>query len=162
MAYDCARDVARAVRALADRLPERLWPLARVAYNYRWSWTSFGEEMFRSLDAIRYERSRGNPVSLLTQLPPPQLQDAARDDRLVEMAEVIESLTDTELGEPAIERGDISSENPVAFICAEFGVHRSLPIYQGGLGVLAGDILKGASDMGIPMVAIGILYSKGS
>ena len=162
MSYDGARDVARAVRALADRLPERLWPLARVAYNYRWSWTSFGEELFRSLDAIRYERSRGNPVSLLTQLPPPELAEAAKDDRIVEMAEVIESVTDTELGEPAIERGDISSDHPVAFVCAEFGVHRSLPIYQGGLGVLAGDILKGASDAAIPMVGVGILYSKGS
>jgi starch phosphorylase len=162
MPYDGARDMARAVRALADRLPERLWPLARVAYNYRWSWTSFGEEMFRSLDAIRYERSRGNPVSLLTQLPPSQLQECAKDDRLVEMAEVIEDVTDGELGDPSIERGDVRADSPVAFVCAEFGVHRSLPIYQGGLGVLAGDILKGASDARIPMVGIGILYSKGS
>jgi glycogen phosphorylase len=162
MSYDGARDVARAVRALADRLPERLWPLARVAYNYRWSWTSFGEEMFRSLDEIRYERSRGNPVSLLTQLPPPQLAEAAKDDRLVEMAEVIEQVTDGELGAPAVTRGDIDADSPIAFICAEFGVHRSLPIYQGGLGVLAGDILKGASDARIPMVGVGILYSKGS
>ena len=162
MSTDGARDLARAIRALADRLPERLWPLARVAYNYRWSWDPRGEEMFRSIDPLRYERSRGNPVALLTQLPPPVLHRAARDDRIVELAAQLESVTDTELSAPGLERDDVTSDHPVAFVCAEFGVHRSLPIYQGGLGVLAGDILKGASDARVPMVGVGILYSKGS
>ena len=162
MAYEGARDLARAASALADRLPERLRPLARIAYNYRWSWTSFGEELFRSLDALRYERTRGNPVRLLTQLPLPGLHEAAKDDRIVEMAHAIEDVTDTELAATSLSRGDVTAEAPVAFVCAEFGVHRSLPIYSGGLGVLAGDIVKGASDARIPMVGIGLLYSKGN
>ena len=162
MAYEGARDLARAASALADRLPERLRPLARIAYNYRWSWTSFGEELFRSLDALRYERTRGNPVRLLTQLPLPGLHEAAKDDRIVEMAHAIEDVTDTELAATSLSRGDVTAEAPVAFVCAEFGVHRSLPIYSGGLGVLAGDILKAASDARIPMVGVGLLYGKGN
>src|SRR3712207_3555904 len=162
MSTDGARDLARAIRALADRLPERLWPLARVAYNYRWSWDPRGEEMFRELDPLRYERARGNPVALLTQLPPPALAEAAREDRIIDMAAHLEAVTDEELAAPSLERDDITADHPIAFVCAEFGVHRSLPIYQGGLGVLAGDILKGASDLRLPMVGVGILYSKGS
>jgi glycogen phosphorylase len=162
MSSDGARDLARAIRALADRLPERLWPLARVAYNYRWSWDPRGEETFRTLDPLRYERARGNPVALLTQLPPPALADAAHDGRVMELAAELEAVTDAELSAPPMPAGDITAEHPVAFVCAEFGVHRSLPIYQGGLGVLAGDVLKGASDLKLPMVGVGILYSKGS
>src|SRR3712207_516429 len=154
MSTDGARDLARAIRALADRLPERLWPLARVAYNYRWSWDPRGEEMFRSLDPLRYERSRGNPVQLLTQLPGSGLIECARDDGIVRLASQLEAVTDAELSAPASSHGEITPEHPVAFVCAEFGVHRSLPIYQGGLGVLAGDILKGASDLRLPMVGV--------
>jgi starch phosphorylase len=162
VSYDGASDLARAVRGLADRLPERLWPLARVAYNYRWSWMPGGEELFRSLDPMRFERSSANPVRLLQQLPFPILERAARDDDFVLAVSELQSTTAEDLITPGISRGPVSPDHPVAFVCAEFGVHRSLPIYQGGLGVLAGDILKGASDLRIPLVGVGILYSKGS
>ncbi|MGH2635591.1 MAG: alpha-glucan family phosphorylase [Actinomycetota bacterium] len=162
MTDDGARDLARAARDLADRLPERLWPLARVAYNYRWSWTPGGEELLRGLDPFRYERCRGNPVRLLHQLPAATLEAAESDDEVVARAAELEHVIDEELAAPSLTRGEVTPEHPVAFVCAEFGVHRSLPIYQGGLGVLAGDILKGASDLRLPMVGVGILYSKGS
>jgi starch phosphorylase len=159
---DGARDLARAVRGLADRLPERLWPLARVAYNYRWSWTPGGEDLFRRIDPMRFERTRGNPVRLLHQLPGQVLDSVARDDAFVAAADRLQEVTDEDLNVPSISRGQVTAEHPVAFVCAEFGIHRSLPIYQGGLGVLAGDILKGSSDLRLPMVGVGILYSKGS
>jgi glycogen phosphorylase len=159
---DGARDLARAVRDLADRLPERLWPLARVAYNYRWCWAPGGEDVFRRIDAIRFERARANPVQFLRQLPAEVLERAAHDGEIVSAAERLQETCDKELAMPSISRGEVTSEHPVAFVCAEFGIHRSLPIYQGGLGVLAGDILKGSSDLRIPMVGVGILYSKGS
>jgi hypothetical protein len=92
---DGARDLARAVRGLADRLPERLGPLASVAYNYRWSWTPGGEALFRSLDPMRFERCRGNPVRLLHQLSAKVLEDAARDDDfLVAAAELQATIAD--------------------------------------------------------------------
>jgi starch phosphorylase len=90
------------------------------------------------------------------------LEDAARDDDFVVAAAELQAATAEDLMAPSISRGAVTPEHPVAFVCAEFGVHRSLPIYQGGLGVLAGDILKGSSDLRLPMVGIGILYSKGS
>lgn len=161
MTEPAALDLERAARDLADRLPERLRPLARVAYNYRWSWTPGGHELFHDLDPFRYERCRGNPVRLLHQLPAETLRAAERDDRVVEAAERLVRLIDEEEAAPSISRGAVTAERPVAFVCAEFGIHRSLPIYQGGLGVLAGDILKGASDLRLPMVGLGILYSKG-
>jgi starch phosphorylase len=159
---DGARDLARAVRDLADRLPERLGPLARVAYNYRWSWTPGGEALFRSLDPMRFERCRGNPVRLLHQLPARVLEDAARDDDFLVAAAELQATIADDLFAPSLSRGAVTAEHPVAFVCAEFGIHRSLPICQGGLGVLAGDMLKGASDLRLPMVGVGILYSQGN
>jgi len=156
-----ARDLARAARDLADRLPERLRPLARVAYNYRWCWTPGGEELFRGLDPFRFERCRGNPVRLLHQVPAETLAVADADEGLVARAAALERAIDDDLAAPSLARGEVTSEHPVAFVCAEFGIHRSLPVYQGGLGVLAGDILKGASDLRLPMVGVGLLYSKG-
>ncbi len=161
MTEPAALDLARAARDLADRLPDRLRPLARVAYNYRWSWAPGGHELFRGLDPFRFARCRGNPVRLLHQLPAETLRGAERDDRVVETAERLMHLIEEEEAAPSISRGAVTPEHPVAFVCAEFGIHRSLPIYQGGLGVLAGDILKGASDLRLPLVGLGILYSKG-
>ena len=162
MTTDGARDLARAVHGLADRLPERLWPLARVAYNYRWSWAPGGEDLFGRIDRMRFERARANPVAFLYHLPADVLERASHDDELVAAAERLQERCDQELAAPSISRGEVTAEHPVAFVCAEFGIHRSLPIYQGGLGVLAGDILKGSSDLRIPMVGVGLLYSKGS
>jgi glycogen phosphorylase len=162
MADDGSRDLERAIDDLADRLPERLWPLARVAYNYRWSWTPGGEELFRTLDPLRHERCRGNPIRLLGQLPPRQLEEAARDHEIHAAAAALQEVLEEDLAATSISRGDVTQERPVAFVCAEFGIHRSLPIYSGGLGVLAGDILKGASDLRLPMIGVGILYSKGA
>jgi starch phosphorylase len=159
---DGGRDLERAARDLAARLPERLGPLARAAYNYRWSWTPGGEELFRRLDPPRFERVRANPVSLLRQLSIDALEAAAHDDGVVRAAEELDTAIEADLSAAPISRGDVTPERPVAFVCAEFGVHRSLPIYQGGLGVLAGDILKGASDLRLPLVGIGLLYSKGT
>lgn len=162
MTPDGTRDLERAIGDLADRLPERLLPLARVAYNYRWAWTPGGEELFRNLDPLRHERCRGNPIRLLGQLPPRALEEIARDPEVHSAASTLQELLEEDLASPAITRGGVTPERPVAFVCAEFGIHRSLPIYQGGLGVLAGDVLKGASDLRLPMVGLGLLYSKGT
>src|SRR3954454_24427637 len=105
MSTDGARDLARAIRALADRLPERLWPLARVACNYRWSWDPRGEETFRALDPLRYERARGNPVALLTHRPPRASADASHDGRVVQLAPELEPVTAAELNAPPMPAG---------------------------------------------------------
>jgi starch phosphorylase len=155
---DGREDVARAAGELAERLPQPLGPLARLAYNYRWSWLPGGPDLFRRVDAERFERCLQNPVRLLQEAPARALKRAAGDRELLERAHAAESLIRAEL-----ER-DVASEvapAPVAFLCAEYGVHVSLPVYSGGLGVLAGDLLKEASDRAVPIIAVGLMYRRG-
>jgi len=153
-------DLARAAADLAERLPVALAPLARLAYNYRWSWLPTGPDLFRRLEPDRFERCQQNPVRLLQEVPARVLRQAASDQVLLDWAHKIEASVKAELDrEP--ETSVLEPERPVAFLCAEFGVHVSLPVYSGGLGVLAGDLLKEASDRAVPFVAVGLMYRKG-
>jgi starch phosphorylase len=153
-------DIERAASELASRLPESLAPLARLAYNYRWSWLPGGDELFRSIDPHRWELCLHNPVRLLEEVPVGTLQRASADVALAERAGRAESLVRAELSRPASPEG-LEPERPVAFFCAEYGIHRSLPIYSGGLGALAGDVVKEASDRALPLVAVGLMYRQG-
>jgi glycogen phosphorylase len=156
---DGSADVARAAGELAERLPAGLAPLARLAYNYRWSWLRGGSELFESIDPERFALCGENPVRLLQEASNQALRRAAGDSVLLERAAGLEAELNADLDRP----GDPSfdARAPVAFLCAEYGVHTSLPVYSGGLGALAGDLLKEASDRAIPMVAIGLMYRKG-
>ena len=153
-------DVAAAVAALAARLPEPLVPLAELAYNYRWSWEPDGDATFAALDPDRWERVGANPVRQLLDVPAARLARLASDRDLVRRVTELAAVVDADLHRPG-EPGLGDPEHPVAFLCAEFGVHASLPVYSGGLGVLAGDIVKEASDLTLPMVAVGLLYRTG-
>jgi starch phosphorylase len=149
------RDLNRAAAELASRVPERLGVLARLAYNYRWSWWPGGPDLFKSVDPDRWARVGQNPVHLLQEASTSALLRAAADDLLIARAEDIERGIAAELDErPDVRRGSV-------FFCAEYGVHASLPIYSGGLGALAGDILKEASDQAAPLAAVGLLYRQG-
>jgi glycogen phosphorylase len=157
---DGALDVERAATELAGRLPDALAPLARLAYNYRWSWLPDGAELFRSIDPHRWELCLHNPVRLLEEVPAATLRRAAADGELVEQAALAESVVRAELSLRA-GADDLDPGRPVAFFCAEYGIHRSLPIYSGGLGALAGDFVKEASDRALPLVAVGLMYRQG-
>jgi starch phosphorylase len=152
-------DLRRSADQLASRLPTLLAPLARIAYNYRWSWTPGGAELFAAVDAHRWGICRHNPVRLLQEAPSGSLDNAAADRELRRRAQSFEECIMT--GPAPAPAGPITVQRPVAFFCAEYGIHPSLPIYAGGLGVLAGDILKAASDRGLPMVGVGLLYRQG-
>ncbi|HAW10677.1 MAG TPA: alpha-glucan phosphorylase, partial [Chloroflexi bacterium] len=157
---DGAADVEAAAASLADRLLARLAPFARIAYNYRWSWDPEARDLFQVIDPQRWELCNGNPIRLLTETSSAALQRAEDDPELIGRAEAALSRLTAELSRsPMASRA--TPRNPVAFLCAEFGIHRSLPIYAGGLGVLAGDILKEASDRALPMVGVGLLYREG-
>jgi starch phosphorylase len=151
---DGAGDIAAAAAELAARIPAPLAPLAQLAYNYRWSWTPGGPELFRAIDAERFDACCQNPVRLLQEAPAHALATAAANGALLEHAAVLLSRVQDEL------QGPMESD-PVAFLCAEYGIHVSLPIYSGGLGALAGDLVKEASDRALPMVAVGLMYRKG-
>ena len=155
---DGTNDLVRAVDRLARRLPEPLFPLARIAYNYRWSWTPGGRGLFRHFGGHRFNLSGENPVRFLRDLSEHSLLEAATDDEYLTRVNAVAEVLDTDLARPA--RTDLG-DGLVAFLCAEFGVHRSLPTYSGGLGVLAGDLLKEASDQALPLVGVGLLYRRG-
>jgi starch phosphorylase len=154
-------DIERAAADLARRLPERLSPFARIAYNYGWCWQPFGRHLFEAIDWERFQQVQRNPVRLLQETSAAALARAADDDDLVARAEaLLTRLQDERTREPAFDSG-LDPAHPVAFLCAEYAIHVSLPIYSGGLGALAGDILKEASDLAVPMVAIGLMYNRG-
>ncbi|HMS60736.1 MAG TPA: alpha-glucan family phosphorylase [Solirubrobacteraceae bacterium] len=154
------RDVANAARDLASRVPEPLAPLAWAAHNYRWSWEPGADELFQAVDPHRWSLCGQNPVRLLLEAPQDALERAAGDADLVRRAAALAQAIGEDLARPAAE-GPCGPDRPVAFVCAEFGVHGSLPIYSGGLGALAGDILKEASDRAYPLVGVGLMYHDG-
>jgi starch phosphorylase len=153
-------DLLHAAEALASRVPQPLAGLARLAYNYRWSWTPGGHEVFSAVDPVRWERCGENPVRLLGEAGLDALAHAATDAQLLERIDVVEAAVRADLERPPAP-GPATPDRPIAYFCAEFGVHRSLPVYSGGLGALAGDILKESSDRALPLVAVGLMYRQG-
>jgi glycogen phosphorylase len=157
---DGTRDIEVAVAELAERLPDALHALAGIAFNYRWSWMPGGAEVFRDMDPSRWDRSQGNPRAMIETVPPHRMKQLANDRAYVARVAGLAECLEGELRRPSMATG-LPPGRPVAYFCSEFGVHRSLPLYGGGLGVLAGDVLKAASDLSVPMVAVGLLYREG-
>ncbi len=153
-------DLRAAAAALRSRLPAPLGALADIAYNYRWSWTPGGPELLASVDPRRWELCLGNPVRLLEEVHPETLERLAGDEDFLARLGALERAVAERLDEPRLSE-PVTEDSPAAFFCAEFAIHKSLPVYSGGLGVLAGDILKEASDMGLPLVAVGLMYRHG-
>ncbi len=145
-------------------LPEPIAGLAGIATNLFWSWSREARALFRALDPVLWHATRHNPVELLQRVDPGRLAACAEDSAFLKRYRaVLESLEHhLSSGETwfAARYPDWGTR-PVAYFCAEFGLHNSIPIYSGGLGVLAGDFCKAASDLGIPMVAVGLLYTRG-
>src|SRR5215469_3507745 len=130
--------------------------LVRLAYNFWWSWQPDGPELFRDVDPDRWEMCNHNPVRLLVESP--RLREAITNPRILARAAALDEALRADLSAPFADAPPASPQQPIAFICAEYGVHQSLPIYSGVLGVLAGDYLKEASDQRLPLVAVGFLY----
>jgi starch phosphorylase len=147
-------------------LPESVAALDRLSRNYWWSWAADGAEVFRDLDPQLWDDCEHNPRCLLAEVSDVRLTRKATDPvyvaRVRRLAEKFDRYV-AAADETWARRGasSISRERPVAYFCAEFGVHNSLPLYSGGLGVLAGDHLKSASDLGVPLVAVGLFYNYG-
>ncbi len=159
--------------AARPSLPLPLQPLEPLSWNYWWSWSQDGASVFRDIDPDVWEECQHNPRLLLARVSEYRLSEMASDpvyiDRLKKLFEqFIRYMGTKESFEGSAENwsnpevtSTITPEHPVAYFCAEYGVHNSLPLYSGGLGVLAGDHLKSASDLRLPLVAIGLLYHYG-
>jgi len=144
-------------------LPERIGGLGRLAYNLWWSWHPPARELFRALDLQAWRESGHNPVRMLSSISSEMVEKALQDPAFLRSYDTVMNRFESETTSPegwfAGQYGH--SAAPLAYLSAEYGLHVSLPIYAGGLGILAGDYLKECSDLGIPVVAVGLIYSDG-
>lgn len=156
-----ARDSFRSDFTLKRTLPATLAPLEEISRNFLWSWRPEGIELFRELAPGLWQACEQNPRIFLKNVSELRLEQKSHDANYLEKIHSFVSAQCEYLSRPRRSFGRVTPENPVAYFCAEYGVHNSLPNYSGGLGILAGDHLKSASDLGVPLVAIGLLYRFG-
>ncbi len=145
------------------KLPERLLPLQELAQNLWYSWNWDLVKLFIRLDSEMWEQCYQNPVEMLSRLPQESLQRAADDDAFVANLQRVYDKYRDYLKQPKwfhFKHGNYEKRN-IAYFSLEYGLDTGLPVYSGGLGVLSGDTLKSASDIGIPMTATGLLYRYG-
>ena len=142
-------------------LPERIADLGELAYNLWWSWHPAARMLFKRLDRLAWKASGHNPVKLLKVLPQKSLDAAASDPEYLGHYDAVLTEFRRQM-QPQVcwftENITATECFPIAYFSLEYGLHRSLPFYAGGLGFLAGDHLKECSDLGIPLVAVGFMY----
>lgn len=146
-------------------VPAPLEPLLKLGKNLWWSWNPEARAVFARIDPVVYERVGHNPMALLAKVPQRRLDELARDTAYLAELDRVMGLLNAYLTRTTwFDRtvgGDGKNQAKIAYFSMEFGVHESLPVYSGGLGVLAGDHLKSASDLGLPLVGVGIAFSQG-
>lgn len=138
-----------------NRIPAELAPLRELAQNLWWSWHPQAEALFSELDAEQWRLSGHNPVKFLDDLAQGVFDTKATDRGYLDRVNQVHAQFQRYVSERAFENPEI------AYFCMEYGIHESLPLYSGGLGVLAGDHLKAASDAGLHLVAVGLAYRAG-
>ncbi|GAS92447.1 glycosyltransferase family 1 protein [Mycolicibacterium brisbanense] len=146
-------------------LPERLAALERLSINLRWSWDKPTQDLFADIDQALWKTAGGDPVALLGAVSPKRLDELAGDESFVSRLDGLAADLDNYLTRPLWyqQQADEGVEMPkgIAYFSMEFGVAEVLPNYSGGLGILAGDHLKSASDLGLPLIAVGLYYRSG-
>ncbi len=144
-------------------LPKALAPLEELARNIAWDWMPEAESLFQRIDPLLWERTGRNPTKLLGEVAQTRLESLAADVGFLAHLHRVQEAISQYRAEPRwfqhAHLGD--SDVQIAYFSAEFGLTDSLPIYSGGLGVLAGDHLKSASDLGVPLIGVGLLYQEG-
>jgi starch phosphorylase len=147
---------------VTPKLPDRLKCLKDIAYNLLWTWNNDIIDLFRRLDEDLWESTGHNPISMLGIIQQKKLIDAVQDDAFLAYMDRTRESLETYMGSPSwYDRHREQNDLTVAYFSAEFGITECMPFYSGGLGVLAGDHLKAASDLGIPVVGISLLYQEG-
>jgi glycogen phosphorylase len=144
-------------------LPPELEPMRELAYNLRWTWDHQTINLFRRLDRDLWETSGHNPVLMLGTISQETLNEAASDAGfLTHLQRIYQNYTEYLHSENTwYEKNHYKSNQVVAYFSLEFGLTEALPIYSGGLGILAGDHVKAASELGLPLVAVGLVYQEG-
>jgi starch phosphorylase len=163
----------RALRTFTvlPHLPGRLQALQKLAYNLWWCWNQEAVSLFRRIDDDKFTELENSPVKLLGAIEQDRLEQLQRDDGFLAHMDRVEEALNRYMTAPTwfqetysdLFSGDTPVEEHcrIAYFSAEFGIHESIPVYSGGLGLLAGDHLKAASDLGIPLVGVGLMYREG-
>jgi starch phosphorylase len=154
---------------LVSSLPKRIAVLGELAYNLWWTWHPEAPKLFQRIHPVLWESVYHNPVKLLRQAPRQALNAAYQDSRFLDIYDRVVEDYNRYMKASATNNGNMPWfaktygrwDRPVAYFSFEFGLHESLPMYAGGLGVLAADHLKASSDLGLPMVGVGFLYLQG-
>lgn len=152
------------IRVLFPNLPERILGLGDLAENLWWCWHPRARMLFKMLDRQAWKDSGHNPDKMLRELPAEILRAAAENSDYLRYYDIVLSMFRRYLGRrecPFLQIPPAPNTVAVAYFSAEYGLHRSLPFYAGGLGFLAGDFLKECSDLNLPMVAVGFMYPEG-
>ncbi|OVE75847.1 alpha-glucan phosphorylase [bacterium E08(2017)] len=146
---------------VAPSIPERIRFVEELARNLWWCWNMDAIELFRRIDPRLWKENRSNPLRYLNGLSQQRLKQISEDDGFIAHMNQVKDKFDNEVVKPC-EASDLKhSQELIAYFSLEYGIHESVSMYSGGLGVLAGDHLKAASDLGLPLVAVGLLYRQG-
>ncbi len=142
-------------------MPESLAGLEELAANVRWSWHAPTEQLFASLDERLWRETRHDPIAVLGELAPERFAELAADQQFVSRLTDLVAELRSYVAEPRWYQGVPDAPEAIAYFSPEFGIAAALPQYSGGLGILAGDHLKSASDLGVPIVGVGLFYRSG-
>jgi starch phosphorylase len=148
--------------AVAPSLPPRLKALGRIAYNLWWCWNPEAISLFARIDPELWDKVDHSPVRLGGVVSQARLQELTEDDGFLAHLDRVETQLNEYMSKPGwFSQHFTQKDMKVAYFSAEFGIHESIPIYSGGLGLLAGDHLKSASDLGLPLVGVSLMYRQG-
>jgi starch phosphorylase len=149
--------------AVLPKLPDRLRPLHTLAYNLWWCWNADAVALFRRINPDLFEALDHSPIRLLGATGQARFEELAEDDGFLAHMDRVVAALDHYLKAPTWFSSAFGAETDlrIGYFSAEFGIHESVPVYSGGLGVLAGDHLKSASDLGLPLVGISLMYREG-
>ena len=157
--------MVKAIRRFTVRavLPEALSPLDRLATNLRWSWHLPTRRLFEDMSPTLWKSCGHDPIGLLGEIEHDRLRELAADTDFVGRVAKLSTELDTYLAEPRWYQQALAADSPkaIAYFSPEFGIAAALPQYSGGLGILAGDHLKSASDLGVPIIGVGLFYRSG-
>lgn len=144
-------------------LPDRLRPLQKLAYNLWWSWNADAVALFRRINPDLFEALDHSPIRLLGATDQKRFEQLEHDDGFLAHMDRVAAALDHYLQAPTWFQETFPNDRDtrIAYFSAEFGIHESIPVYSGGLGVLAGDHLKSASDLGLPLVGVSLMYRQG-
>ncbi len=139
------------------KLPKEIEGLEKISLNLWWTWNPQGKALFKYISPYLWKESGHNPIKLLKSLSDEDFKALVKNENFMKEYRYVLTLFENYINNSAQKQNSL----PIAYFCAEYGLHHSVPIYSGGLGFLAGDILKESSDMNIPMVGVGFMYPQG-